>query len=57
MALRLAGSFAHNGGWIDNTAPVVGLGLTPTGTGRKGCQQRRQLDGSCNSGDSVQLKS
>lgn len=35
IALRLAGSYAHNGGWIDNTAPVVGLGLTPTGTGRK----------------------
>jgi outer membrane receptor protein involved in Fe transport len=35
VALRLAGSFAHNGGWLDNTAPVVGLGLTPTGTGRK----------------------
>ncbi|MCE2830464.1 MAG: TonB-dependent receptor plug domain-containing protein [Sphingomonadales bacterium] len=35
LALRLSGSFAHNGGWIDNTAPVVGLGLTPTGAGRK----------------------
>jgi iron complex outermembrane recepter protein len=35
IALRLAGSFARNGGWIDNTAPVVGLGLTPSGTGRK----------------------
>ena len=35
LALRLAGSFAHNGGWIDNTAPLVGLGLTPSGTGRK----------------------
>ena len=35
IALRLAGSFAHNGGWLDNTEPVVGLGLTPTGAGQE----------------------
>ena len=34
LAFRVAGSVAHDAGWLDNPVSAVGVGLSPSGTGK-----------------------